>query len=250
MATARFVYANLALSATITASAEVTNRPASYLSSPARWKKWRSTTTTGDQNVVFDFGGSQTVQCVALVGWRRHTGGAIRADYWDGSAWQTFGTFTLPSANPTGLVVLWNTTGVSTTKVRIYFTNTAAASDYVELGVAVIGTYYAPTYGIADGCELVRVDPSDVVAAIGGQEQAQTRTKYFEVSGQFGAMPEADKDAVLAMYEANGRTVPLLWAVDPDDVDQILYCRLSAVQAFPHAFGTHWDLPIAATEVR
>jgi hypothetical protein len=50
MAKARFVYENKALDATVTASSELANRPASYLKSSARWKKWRSSTSTGDQS--------------------------------------------------------------------------------------------------------------------------------------------------------------------------------------------------------
>src|SRR5262245_11039755 len=128
----------------ITPSSELVTSPASYLKNNARWAAWVSEVSTGsppgDEDLVFEFGGARTVKVVQLINWKAHTGGSILAQYWDGS-WQPFGTFVLEAFNPTEVISVWNETGVSTTKIRILFQNDADAEDYVQLGVAVIGTY-------------------------------------------------------------------------------------------------------------
>lgn len=252
MATIRIPYTNLCIASTvtITASSEISTRPDDYLANPARWKKWRSSTSTGDQNVVFDFGSSQTIKAVVLVDWKRHSGGAIKAEYWNGAAWVTFGTYTIPSNNPTKVLAAWNTSGVSTTKIRIYFTNTAVSNDYVELGVVFAGTYFQPTYGITDGFDLHPVDPSEIIAADGGQEQARTVRKYYVFDGQFETMPEADLKSFQVLYDTVGRTTPVVIAIDPDDNDEILYCRLTSEMPSDQVFTDNWNIHLSAQEAR
>lgn len=248
MAKARFCYVNQVLSATMSASGSATARPVANLNNSARWKIWRSTTTTGDQYVIADFGSAKTIKVIALVDWVRHSGGAVRADYWDGAAWQTFGTFTLPSFNPTHVVAVWNTTGVSTTKIRIYFTNTGAVSAYVELGALVAGDYYQPTYTIIDGFTIEPVDPSLIVEAVEGREETQARPHYHTCAGVFQTEPEADVDGFRLMFATNGRRLPLLYAVDPDDADEILYCRLNGLP-LKHEYGDFWTIAVSVREV-
>lgn len=249
MAKARFVYSNQALAATMTASASATARPAANLNNPARWKLWRSSTTTGDQNIVADFGSAKTIKAISLVDWLGHAGGVIRADYWDGATWVAFGTFTLPAFNPTKVITLWNTAGVSTSKVRIYFTNTATVSAYVEIGALVAGDYYQPTYTIVDGFQLEPVDPSLIVESVDGQEEAQARTGFHVAEGSFVDMPEADFDAFRVMFAANGRRKPLIFAIDPDDQDEVLYCRLNGMP-IRHSYGDNWSIAVGVRESR
>lgn len=253
MAKSRLAYVNLATAAatTVTASTEVTSpaRPASYLKSAARWKKWRSATSTADQWALFTFSGTQTVKVVAIVDWKGHTGGAIRAEYWDGATYQTFGTYSLPASNPTKLLTLWNTTGVSTTRIRIVFANTAVVSDYVELGVVVCGSYYQPTYTVIDGFRVTPIDPSVIMAAADGQEEAQTRTMFHQVTGGYDFMPDADFDGFRAVFTAVGSRNPFLFAVDPDDDDLNIYGRLVGI-TFGQRSGRNYDVPVTVQEVR
>jgi hypothetical protein len=149
MASARFVYDNEVTKAgvTIAASSAASGYPAAYLSNRARWKPWRSGTSTGDQTVTVTFPTSKTVKAIAIVNYLAHVGGSIKAEYWTGAAWANFaggtGLFTLPASNRTKVVVLWDTTGVSTTQIRITFTNTGAVNAYVELGALVAGSYFS-----------------------------------------------------------------------------------------------------------
>jgi hypothetical protein len=251
MARARFAYSNLATAAatTITASSEVADRPDDFLKSAARWKKWRSSTTTGGHTVEFDFGSSQTVKVVALVDWRAHTGGSITAETWNGSTWDAFGTFTLASPNPTGVIALWDTTGVSTAKVRISFVNTGSVSSYVELGVAIIGTYFEPTYTLSDGFSLMPVDPSVIVASLDGQEEAQERAAYHVARGEFETLGAADLAGFRALFTAVGHRTPFLFAIDPDSAGEMLYGRL-VDSPYEHQYQNTWSFPVTVREVR
>lgn len=251
MARARFAYDNLALATatTITASSEVADRPDDYLKSAARWKKWRSTTTTGGHTVEIDFGSSQTIKVVALVDWLAHVGGSITAETWNGATWDAFGTFTLASPNPTGVIALWNTTGVSTAKVRISFVNTGAVSSYVELGVAIIGTYFEPEHTLSDGFEIIPVDPSIIVAALDGQEEAHERTTYHLARGTFETLSSTALAGFRALFAAVGHRKPFLFAIDPDDASEMLYARLESLP-YEQQYQNVYTFPVAAREVR
>lgn len=249
MAKARLAYQNLTLTATITASSELADRPAAFLKSAARWKKWRSASSTSDVTVEVDFGSAKTVKVIALVDWRAHTGGAILAETWDGSSWDAFGTFTLASPNPTGVIALWNTTGVSTTKIRVTFDNVAAADDYVEAGILLTGTYFEPSYTLSDGFELMPVDPSLIVASIDGQEEAQERTPYHVARGTFEVLGSADLAGFRAVFAAVGHRTPFLFAIDPEDDAELLYARLES-SPYEHQYQDHWTFPVSLREAR
>lgn len=249
MAKARFAYLNRCLEASFTASSEVVNRPVTFLASWARWKKWRSDMSTGDQYVIADFGTARTIKAIALVDWLAHAGGSIRADYWDGAAWVAFGTFAQPAFNPTRVVALWDAVGVSTSKIRIFWTNTGAVSAYVEVGAVVAGDYYQPTYNLIDGFQVRPVDPSLIVRALDGQEEFQERTLYHVVDGTFETEPQTDHDAFRAMIATVGYRMPLLFAIDPGNASETFYARLEDV-GLEHAFGTNWTIPVRLVEVR
>lgn len=248
-ARARFCYVNRALSATVTASSAVADRPASYLTSSARWRLWRSATGTGDQTLEFDFGATRTIQVVALVDWRAHTGGTIAAETWDGSGWDAFGTFTLADPNPTGVIAVWVPAGVATSKVRLVFDNVAAADEYVQLGAALMGAYFEPEYTLSDGFEITPVDPSLTVAAVDGQEETQTRTMFHVIRGTWEDLDGADLAGMRALYASVGTRTPFLAALDPDDAGLLFYARLTDL-TYQHLRQDVWTFPMSLQEVR
>jgi hypothetical protein len=251
MAYARFAYENRVLrsATTITASSEAADRPATYLKSASRWKKWRSATATTNQTVTVNFNASTLVRVIALVDWRAHTGGSILAETWTGSAWTSFGTFTLPSTNPTGVIALWNTTGVTTTQIRITFTNTTSANESVEVGVVVAGTYFQPEHTLSDGFEITPVDPSVIVAALDGQEEAQTRTAYHTARGTFEVLDDTALAGFRALFASAGHRSPFLFAIDPADPGEMLYARL-VESPYLHQYQDRWTFPVTVREVR
>jgi hypothetical protein len=255
MARCRFVHVNQVWQAgvTLTASAEATGYPATNLLSPKRTLPWRSTTGTGHQTMTIAFASAQTIKVIALVNWRGHTGGTIKAEYWTGSAWANFGggtgLFTLPASNRTRLVARWDATGVSTTQIRITFTNTAAANEYVELGTVVAGDYFAPTVNVNEPLGYVPIDPSLSRESEGGQETIWERQPYLSIDAAFEFLPAADTDTLRQIFDAVGRRTPIVLALDPDDVDQTLYGRLAGM---PTQHGTldQWHVRVPFQEAR
>src|SRR6185436_3994757 len=103
---ARIAWNNLltASGVVITSSAEATGYQDDYLADPARWKKWRSTTTTGDQWVKFDLGSNNAMTLLAVVDATIHTGGTLKAQANATDAWVTPTidvTLTVPSPDYT-----------------------------------------------------------------------------------------------------------------------------------------------------
>ncbi|MGE0463903.1 MAG: discoidin domain-containing protein [Vicinamibacterales bacterium] len=250
---ARFLYQNriTADGVTVTSSSELTNRPDDYLLSPARWKKWRSATGTGDQWVRFDLGSAQTFQAIALVGWRAHTGGAITVQAHSADLWSSptvDETLTLPSPNPTGVVVLWLSSVQTLRYVRILFENTGAADEYVELGAVHVAPIYEPTFNVSDDYSFDRTDLSRIVTSDQGHESADPKPQRFRFSGQFYRLPAADRSAFLTMFDAVGVHTPIVFAVDPDEADLTLYGRFLETLRLPHVFQGDVTIPVELIE--
>jgi hypothetical protein len=252
MANARFIWDNAVAAANIAASAEASGYPASYLNNRARWKPWRSTATTGNQTVTATFT-SRLVQAVAIVNYLAHTGGTIKAEYWTGAAFAAFdggtGLFTLPASNRTRLAVLWFPAGRTTTQIRITFTNTGAVNMAVELGALVIGPYFEPTIGLTDDLGFDYQDPSNVIETPGGQELANERQKYLGLNTVFEYLTAADRNNFLTMFDTVGVTKPLIYAVDPTNVDQIVYGRFLQLP-LRHQVIDQWTIQLPFKEVR
>jgi len=257
MARARFLWDNECVKAgvTITASASATGYPGTYLANRARWKPWRSSTTSGNQTVVFDFGTAKTITSVCLVNWKRHTTtGTIKAEYWTGAAYAAFdagtGIFTLPASNRTRVVGLWYTPGRSTSRIRITFTYVSGAADYVELGACVAGAYVEPAVTLTDDLRFDYNDPSSNVASDDGQEIARQRTKFLSLATEYGAITAADKNNFLTMFDTVGCTLPFIYAVDAADADQVVYGRLTETLPAAHVTFNRWNVSVPFVEVR
>lgn len=251
---ARWAYDNHAWIAgtTYVASGEATGYPATNLASSKRGLVWRSTTTTGSQDVLITFPTSQTVQVVALVNWRAHAGGTVKAEYWNGAAYVAFGggtgLFTLPASNRTRLIALWSAAGVATTRVRITFTNTAAVSAAVELGVVFAAAYLEPSVSVANALSYDVADPSVVETSEGGQRQFWIRQAYLELTQAYLQIPAADKDALLAMYDAVGRHGPVVVALDADDPQKVAYGTLAGRISAQHQALDVWNVAVPFVE--
>lgn len=219
---ARIAYSNLltASTVTITSSADATGYPATNLGNPARWKKWRSSTTTGDQWVKFDLGANTNFQVLALTDVTLHTSnGTLNAQANATDVW-TAPTVNdvlspLPSPDFTHVLADWLSAVKSLRYIRFYFTNVGASNSYVEIGAAFAGTYFEPTQSIASGVQVVRHDPSVERLAIGGERSAVIRPKYHEITGNFPVQSATDRDNWRTVFDTVGATVPCVFALVP-----------------------------------
>lgn len=251
---ARLAYTNLLTvsGVVITSSSEATGYVDDNLASPARWKKWRSATDVVDQWVKFDLGSNKSLTVLAAISARVHTGGTLRAQ---AHATDTWGAptvnelLTIPSPDYTGVVAAW-IAAQSLRWVRFYFTNTGAVNEFVELGVAFVGTYLQPSISIAPGLGVRRVDPSEQRRAIGGQRSTVVRSKFHEVSGLFRLQSASARDDLRTAFDTNGASIPAVFAPTPGTAGLTFYGTLVPDLAATHhdTSADLWSVPFGFVE--
>lgn len=222
MANAALVYANLLLgsSVVITSSGDATGFPVTNLANPARWKPWRSPTATTDQWVLFDLGSNQNFQTLAVTDVTLHTsGGTLKAQANATNVW-TAPTVSdtispLPSPDLTHVLADWLSSVQSLRYIRFYFTNVGASQSFAQIGAAIAGTYFQPTFSIAPALTLVRHDPSKERLAMGGERSSLQYPKYHEINGVFRLQSDTDRETWRAVFDTDGATLPWLFSLEP-----------------------------------
>lgn len=251
---ARLAYVNLLTvsGVTISSSAEATGHPDDHLASPARWKNWRSSTSTGDQWVKFDLGSSKSFQVIAAIDARLHTGGTLRFQAHASDSWgapTVNELITVPSPNFAGVLVKWIASVQSLRWVRLLFTNTGAVSEYVQVGAVFAGVYLQPALSIARGVSPSPIDPSVVRTAIGGAASVVRRTQFHSISGAFQWQESSERDDLREVYQTVGRFTPCLFSVDPSDSGMTFYGRFDALGVGHTAVSVEqWDVPFQFRE--
>jgi hypothetical protein len=251
MSTSRLYSVNQVWGASATASASGTAAgftPNSVFSTK-RTLIWRSTTTTGDQWIEIDFAGSVALDGMFATDFKIHSGGKMTPQYWTGSAWANFGgDFTIPASNRTKLVSQF--ASHSTTKVRIYFTNTATASDYVEAGIVWAGNSSIPTQNVQPGVTIDSLDPSIKKMTVGGQCQFWKRPSYLSASVVYRPLTTTDRDLILQVFDGVGAHSPAIFAIDPSNVDLTIYGTFVDKVEAQHIAGVVWAIPVDFQELR
>jgi hypothetical protein len=256
---ARFLYANYLWEAATTVLAPsvgawLTERPLSFLQKPWRKKVARSVTSgsTAGVDIIIDLGSIRSVNSVVLVNPKKYATGAITLSAHASNSWgsPTYGPITFPTVNTLRrLTVLY--IAQSFRYWRIHFTNPGAGNEFVELGTIFIGSYYEPTFNITEQLRIKPEDPSEVVEAYDGEVQGFKKTHYDVVGAFLESMPASDRNTFRNMWMVNGRTSPLVLAVDGDDLNITYYGYLEEVD-FDFAKGTidDWDIGFNFKEAR
>lgn len=252
---ARLAYSNLLTvsGVTITSSADATGYPSSNLSHPARWKKWRSSTTTGDQWIKFDLGSNQSFQVLALTDVTLHTSGgtlkmqANATDSWGSPTVND--TVSLASPDLTRIVSDWLSASQSLRWIRFYFTNVGGSSSYVEVGAAFAGPYFESARNILTGSVVVnRHDPSVQRYAVGGQRSTVVRSKFHQIQGTFAFQSASDRDSWRAAFETNGIGTPAVFGLTPGTASLTYYGVFEPDLKAQHRMADRWDVPFIFTE--
>jgi hypothetical protein len=236
----------------ITSSTEATGYVDDNLAHQARWKRWRSATSTADQWVKFDLGANKSLQLLAAIDATLHAGGTLKAQAHATDAWgapTVDDLFTVPSPNRTYVLTDWLGSVQSLRWVRFYFTNTVAVSAYAGLGAVFAGTYLEPTAAVAPGVGFVQVDPSIQRRATGGQRSSVRRTKYHQVSGQFRPQSDSAREDFRTAFETIGETESCVFALDSATPSLTFYGTLHGT-AYEHTnpSATLWDVPFTFEE--
>lgn len=246
--------ANLVLDAdcTITASSQETWYPVANLLHPWRRKKWKSTAGTGDAWVKFAFSGAQELTAMLAANVRPHTGGTVLfQSSADGSTWDAGVDVTPASFNPTDVIAYWRDSA-SHLAYRLYFTNTLAGNESVEVGFMYLGVYVEAPIELTNDLRVRRVDPSPKMQAAGGEETADVRAKYHEADAEFQYLDEdeGDVDVLASLFDEVGSTTPMFIALHPDNVRLTFYGTLADVMQWQNQFGFLWQQALLIREAR
>jgi hypothetical protein len=244
--TTRLLWDNetLGSSVVVTSSTEATGYQDDYVTNRARWKKWRSATSTADQWVKYDLTANKTLKTIFVVNYKAHTGGTIKVQAHATDSWGTptvDETLTLPSLDLTGVAGAFFSSQ-SLRWVRIFFDNVTPVSEYVELGVAFAGDHLEPSKSIISEFPFRRVDPSRVIRALDGQEEVQARSKYHEFSGLFRYRMESEKDDFAEAFDTIGAGIPFFFILDITDPHLQFYGRFREALNLDH-IDLGWDIP-------
>jgi hypothetical protein len=251
---ARLATTNLlaASGVTITSSGEASGYFDDYAATLHRWKKWRSSTSTGDQWIKFDCGANKTFTFIAAVSALIHAGGTLKFQAHTSDSWATPNVDQLVTVPSPDFTAVWTYFRASTSQrwFRFYFTNTGAVSSYVELAVAWAGTYLEPSASVAPGLTVRRVDPSPQRRAIGGQRLAVRRSKYHEVNGIWRSQVGSARDDIRTAFETSGGTEPVIFAVESGTPSLIFYGPVEAQLEMAHREQSTdlWAIPFRVTE--
>jgi hypothetical protein len=251
---ARLAWSNLltASGVTITSSSEATGYVDDALASSARYKVWRSGTSTGDQWVKFDLGSNQSMQVLAAVDATLHSGGTLRAQAHATDVWTSPTVnelLTVPATNHTGVLAAWLSASQSLRWVRFLFSNTGAVNSFVQLGVVYAGPYLEPVRSIATGWTMDLVDPSVSRVAMGGARSVVRRAPWTRITGRFPLQSATARDDLRAQFRTAGLAIPVLFTADPTTQGLTFYGRLEEVTlAHEAASGDLWHLPFVFTE--
>lgn len=109
-------------SGTVTASSTANGYSASAVTSPLTYTAWKGDSLP--DTIEIDFGGNKTISYVAMYIKDKGTSATVEPEYWNGSAWVSFGSsVSITKAGPYAWMRL---TGVTASKVRLSVTGTTS----------------------------------------------------------------------------------------------------------------------------
>lgn len=256
MSKLRALFDNLTLGSgvSVAASSTATGYAATNLLNAKRGLPWRSSTTTSNQTVTITFGAAKTLKAIFLINPKAQAGGTILVETKNGGgAYSAFGGGTglvaLSTTARTRLTGIWHPAGTVATDIRITF-STSGASDYAELGVvfaADASGYFDATVNVTDDYRYQPIDLSEVAVSIGGQEQIWRKSHLLTLSTTFAYIGSTQTTALWALHDTVGTSTSLILAVDPDNLDEIAYGRLTTFEP-RHLVRDQWAVDMAFRE--
>lgn len=249
----RILYDNLADNATVTASGEATNFPASYVQHPHLIKRWRTLSVADEQWIVFDAGEGSTINAdtVAIIQHNLGASAVITIEANSANSW-TSAPFSV-SAVYTSTMILYNAESNQDYRYwRIGITNTGNADGYLEIGrIGIYDRYQmgrvpdkAVQWGIKDSTVTTRSASQQKYADLGTQARTCTLS--------MGLMSDAIRQSLLTIYSTVGQHTPVILEVDENQLDKFppLYCTIEVEPAATHIGSWYWrDTGFTFTEV-
>ena len=251
----KFLANNLVESATITASTENAQYPASNLTNDFRTKVWRS--TSNSDNIVFDLGSAQEIDHVAMVdNWKNGWGvstvtiEANATDVWTSPAFTT--TLTLDATFGVGIKAL---SSAQTYRFwRLVFTSTLSYCEAAYIFIGKASDFV--TNSIDYGFSYVRNDLKKQSATRYGQEYTDEFGTRKELNGlSVKVMNTTELDVLFDVYDSRKTTKPFIVKIG-DGTNTIISNenRLNGLYKFKSApsvkmkTGVFWETSFSVKE--
>lgn len=205
--------------ATVSGSSAVSSLPWSNTQNPERTTIARSSTGTGTANVDIDLGAgyaSFPVTAIAVANVKLIGTGVLKLQERGtaGAPGAAVDVVTLPTQDSLRKIAYAFPSSLTKRHYRLLFTNPTAASDYAELGYVFLGSYFEPTWNYSAPADMKLEDPSEARRSDGGQETRVVRPSYYTGLCEFSDLPDADFDALEAVYARVAGGAPFFQVLD------------------------------------
>lgn len=177
-------------------------------------EKWR-TTDVSTEWVKFDLGAATNINCIGIFGHNLTSGATVQiqgnaTDSWAG-----------PSYNQT---LTWYDERIAYCFAatesyrwwRLYLSDATNPDGYLEIGRICAGVYVEPGVNYRQDYSRRYIDPSEKYETPGRQTYAREKAKYWEYRMGFAALSSTDQTTFETMFDAIGRTKPVVLMADMD----------------------------------
>lgn len=207
-------------SGTVTASSTATGYSASAITSPQTYTAWKG--NSPPDTIEIDFGGNKTISYVAMYIKDKGTNATVEPEYWNGSAWVSFGTsVSITKAGPYAWMKL---SGVTASKVRPSVTGTTSPQ------FAFIGAGAALKFecGIPPGFAPASLNQDDEFTntfseggqILGSQKLRSSAKQEISVDAVSPSWVSSNWPTTRALMNTNG----MFFAFNPKDApDELIY---------------------------
>jgi hypothetical protein len=240
MANIQFFYNNLFDSATLTASSEDSDFPASNLQHAFRTKVWRTAgATAGTANLVIDHGSAKAVTAIILTNYNWASApGTFDLEFNATDAWgapsatvdltSVFAVTPDTYGNRNVILSTFASKSYRYNRLNIVYSPGATPTDW-DLGRIFIGTYFEPTNDYRYQHSEKIIDPSYISQSVGGQDHVDEISKYRTKDVFFVGETYAQWQSFQLLMTTVGFSKDLFVAFDPTSYSNEMtwYCKMT-----------------------
>lgn len=276
MSNLRIVYDDaIARASSLTASSTAGALVAAYLRTDIKGDVWRSTGTSA--TLTADWTAGEVAGCVSLPHTNLTQAATIRVRFYSDAGTTLIYDSGAVAACPATPIKLRGrpagSTGVNAfaygggAAARLWFppvsgikravvdlSDTGNSAGYIEASRLVIGDYWSPAYTADVGASVIPKDESTHVRTDGSDLITSIGTRSREMSFTLSNMHESDRAVLMSILRGNGKSVPMLFSLFPEDPvaelerDHEMYCKLSDISAMTIQYFDGYSAPLVLDE--
>lgn len=215
----RFMYDNLwdLSAATLTASSEESEFPASNTQHIWHTRHWRSTGIASTEWLKIDLGSAQGIDVLIIKYHNLRTGGSTTLKL-QGNATDSWGSPSYDqSITVTSNTIIFFLPSTETYRWwRITILDTGNPDGYFRIGRPFLGSYFEPSRNYVQPHNKQRIDPSVKRYSTGGQVSICEREKYILIPYNFASIITSEVSDFITVWDTVGQSIPYFVCEIPD----------------------------------